>query len=78
MSWRLIYDNKNKKVYGLFESEGVTRTRKTVFVSRTLEGCFDVLDRNQLVALWPSGTTTDVLFSGGTRRSVDNPLKSRF
>jgi len=37
-----------------------------------------VLDRNQLVALWPSGTTTDVLFSGGTRRSVDNPLKSRF
>ena len=74
MSWRLIYNNRNKKVYGLFESDGVTHTRQTVLVSKTLEGCFDVMDGNQLVALWPSGTTTDILFSGGTRTLV----KSRY
>ena len=72
MSWRLIY--KNKKVYGLFVSSGTTSTNNTLFISDTLEECFDEMDSHQLVALWPSGDTKYILFSGGTRRVIDKTI----
>ena len=74
MGWRLVYNNKSKKVHGLFESQGRTLTKQTVFESKTLEGCFGVMDKQELTYLYFSGGTTDILFSGGTRTLVDGPL----
>ena len=74
MSWRLIY--KDKKVYGLFDSSGNTRTKYSLFEALTLEDCFNEVDTQELTMLWPSGTTKDILFSGGTRTIIDNPYKS--
>ena len=71
MSWRLLYENK--KVYGLFESTGITLTNNSLFVSNTLEECFDEVDSVKLTMLWPSGNTKDILFSGGTRTIIENP-----
>lgn len=71
MSWRLIYENK--KVYGLFESESLTLTNKNLFVSDSLKDCFNIIDAKELVALWPSGDTKDILFSGGTRTIINKP-----
>lgn len=71
MSWRLIYENK--KVYGLFESTGITLTNNNLFIANTTEDCFDVVDSLELTMLWPSGYTKDILFSAGTRTLIDNP-----
>ena len=71
MSWRLTYENK--KVYGLFESTGITLTNNSLFVANTVEECFDRVDLLELTMLWPSGYTHDILFSAGTRTLIDNP-----
>ena len=71
MSWRLTYENK--KVYGLFESGGITLTNNSLFVGNTVEECFDRVDLLELTMLWPSGYTQDILFSAGTRTLIDNP-----
>ena len=71
MSWRLIYENK--KVYGLFESGGITLTNNSLFIGDMLEDCFDEVDSLELTMLWPSGDTKDILFSAGTRTLIDSP-----
>ena len=71
MSWRLTYENK--KVYGLFESTGITFTNNSLFVANTIEECFDEVDSLALTMVWPSGDTKDVLFSAGTRTLIENP-----
>ena len=71
MSWRLIYENK--KVYGLFDSSGITITHNNLFIGETLDSCFDEVDERQLTMLWPSGDTKDILFSGGTRTIINKP-----
>ena len=71
MSWRLIYENK--KVYGLFTSSGITLTNNNLFVSDTLEECFDEIDSLELTMIWFSGDTTEILFSAGTRTIINKP-----
>jgi hypothetical protein len=74
MSWRLVYENK--KIYGLFESSGTTYTGKNLFISDSLDECFDEIDANELNFEYITGDThiskgvtyqTVIVFSEGTR-----------
>lgn len=69
MSWRLVYENK--KVYGLFESSGTTYTGKSLFISDSIDGCFDEIDANELNFEYITGDTQVIIFSGGTRTVKD-------
>lgn len=69
MSWRLVYENN--KVYALLESEGTTYTSKNLMFFDTLEESFDKIDDLKLNYTYLSGSTTEIIFSGGTRTIKD-------
>jgi len=69
--WRLIYSDK--KIYDLFETEGVTYTVQNILNSPTIGECFNKIDELKVTYMYPTGQTQTIIFSGGNRTIIDNP-----
>jgi len=71
MVWRLVYKNDGK-VISLNETNGKTHTIHNIFDGISQEECFNKIDELQLTYYSTSGDTdTLILFSGGTRRILE-------
>ena len=68
---RLIYSDK--KIYGLFETEGITYTTQNILNSTQIEQCFEKIDELGVTYMYPTGTTQIIIFSGGSRSIIENP-----
>jgi hypothetical protein len=69
MGYKMVHNNI--LVTYLSDKENKIYTNNTIFLSETLSGCFNEIDRLKLNAAYPTGDTQVIIFSGGTRTVKD-------
>jgi len=71
MAWRLIYDSDTVYNLGEIGFNEKVYTNKTLFIGETLYDCFDEIDKQQLNSVYLTGDTQVIIFSSGTRQTLE-------
>jgi len=69
MKWRLIHTNTD--VIDLFETNDLTITPHQIYDANTKDECFSKIDELKLTYRYTTDGTEVIIFSGGTRTTID-------